>query len=529
MSVLRTAIRNPGIRRLLLAWLAAWLSEWALTILIALYAYAEGGAGLAGIAVIVRLLPSGFVASHVALLADRHPRRTLLVAGTAARAALIALMAVAAAADLFAVVLVLSALLTVATTAHKPAMGALLPQVARTPTELAAANVAWGGMDYAAFLGGSLLSGVLAATVSVEAGFAVLVVPYLFAVAILLGLPRDARPEPFEEQESGTLEGFRTVWAHREIRLLTWLFSANVFVQGMVDLLIVVAAIELLDLGQAGAGWLNAAWGVGGIAGGFVAVSLLGRGRLASGLAIGMIAAGVPFVIVGVWHDPVAALALLTVLGVGFALIETTLLTLTQRLAADDVLARVFGVQETVFVVGTALGSGFAALLIELVGLSTTIVATGLSLPIIALALWAPLGRLEAAIAIPERPYVLLRGLAMFAPLPVSTIENLALRSRHVTHPPGTELMRQGDAGDRFYVIDSGSVEIEIDGQVAAARHAGECVGEIALLRGIPRTATVRATTEIGLVVLERDAFLDSVGSHALSQRAADELVENRR
>ena len=198
MSTLRTAIGNPGIRRLLLGWLAAWLSEWSLTILIALYAYSEGGTGAVGIAVLIRLLPSGLVASWVAMLADRYPRRTLLVSGVAARAVVMALMALAAAADSFAVVLALSALLTVASTAHKPAQAALMPQLADTPAELAAGNIAWNGMDYAAFLGGSLLAGVLAGTVGTAGGFAVLVVPYAIGAVILAGLPADERPEPAE-------------------------------------------------------------------------------------------------------------------------------------------------------------------------------------------------------------------------------------------------------------------------------------------------------------------------------------------
>ena len=312
------------------------------------------------------------------------------------------------------------------------------------------------------------------------------------------------------------------------MRLLTALFTSNMFIQGMVDVLVVIAALELLGMGEAGAGWLNSAWGVGGLAGGFVAISLLGRGRLASGLALGMIVAGVPLVVVGLWPEPAAALVLLAILGIGYALIEGTLLTLTQRLAADDVLARVFGVQETMFVVGTALGSAFVALLVELVGLETAIVVTGLSLPVTALALWPRLGRLEAAVPIPEHAYVLLRGLRMFAPVPVSTIENLAIRSETLTRPAGSVLMRQGDEGDRFYVIESGTVEIEINGDVHVERHTGECLGEIALLRGVPRTATVRAVTPLQLVALDRDDFLDGVGSHAQSRRAAIALADER-
>ena len=192
------------------------------------------------------------------------------------------------------------------------------------------------------------------------------------------------------------------------MRLLTGVFSANMLVQGTVDVLIVVASIELLGLGESGVGWLNSAWGVGGLAGGLVALSLLGRGRLASGVSLGCVLAGVPLAVIGVWHVPAAAMVLLVVLGVGYAVLEAALLTLTQRLAPDDVLARVFGVQETIFVLGTAMGGLIAATLIGPLGLEVTLVVTGLVLPTLAVLLRRRLGRLEAGAAVPERLYTLL-------------------------------------------------------------------------------------------------------------------------
>jgi MFS family permease len=534
MSALRTAIANPGIKRLLLGWLTAWLGTWAFTIVIALYAYDVGGADAVGLAVLVRMLPTALVAPSTALLADRHPRRTVLVVSSAVRAVLMAVIGAAALAGVpFGVVLALSAVFTAANTAHKPAQAALMPQLATTPAELAAGNVAWSGIDYAAFLVGSLLAGIVAATVGLDVGLLVCALPFVVAVAVLRGLPADERPDPLELEEangalSESLEGFRTVWRDREQRLLAGLFAANMVTQAMVDLLLVVAAIELLDMGEAGAGWLSAAWGVGGLVGGLVAVSLLGRGRLASGLALGMIAAGLPLIVVALLHEAATALVLLGALGVGYSLIEIALLTLTQRLAADDVLARVFGVQETLFVVGTAVGAAIAAALVERVGAEEAIVVTGLCLPVLALVMWRRLSLLEAGAPVPARAYVLLRGLDMFACLPVATIETLAVRSESLAQPAGVELITQGDEGDRFYVVDSGTLEVEIDGTILAERTTGECIGEIALLHQRPRMATVRASTAVSLVALDRADFLSGVGSHVRSSRAAEALARER-
>jgi hypothetical protein len=155
--------------------------------------------------------------------------------------------------------------------------------------------------------------------------------------------------------------------------------------------------------------------------------------------------------------------------------LEAALLTLTQRLAPDDVLARVFGVQETIFVVGTALGGLIAATLIALLGLDVTLVVTGLALPSLAVLLRRRLGRLEAGAAVPERAYTLLRGLPMFAPLPIAMIENLATRAETQDHPTGTEIIRQGEEGDWFDVIDEGTLEVVLDGRVLLHRGAGEC------------------------------------------------------
>ena len=202
MRVLRTALASPDLRRLLSGFLAVSLGSWAFSILFALYAYAEDGATGVGLAVLVRMLPAGLAAPSLALLADRHSRRTVLLASAGVQALALALAATAAAVGgPFGLVLALAAVFTIAGTAYKPAQAALLPQLARTPAEIAAANVAWGAVDYAGFLVGSLLAGALAGLVGLSAGIAVCVLPYLAALAALARLSRDQRPEPLETEE----------------------------------------------------------------------------------------------------------------------------------------------------------------------------------------------------------------------------------------------------------------------------------------------------------------------------------------
>lgn len=485
-------------------------------------------------AVLVRMLPAALAAPSVALLADRHSRRTVLTVSAGARAALTALVALAVAADQsLAVVLVLVAALNVAETAHRPAQAALLAQLARTPTELAAGNVAWSAFDNVAFLAGSLLAGVLAAAAGLDVGFAVCVVPYLVATLLLARLPHDRPPEALEEVAappvvSELLAGFRTVLAHRDLRLLTSVYTVDAFVQAVADVLLVVLAIELLGVGDAGLGWLNAAWGVGGLAGGALAMTLLGRRRLARGTAVGLVLSGAAFAAVVVWPVPAAALVLLVGVGAGHALTEVGLLTLTQRLAADDVVARVFGVQETSYVAGTAAGSIAAAGLADAAGLEAAVVLTGLVLPLTAALAWRRLTGLESGLAVPERAYALLRRLPLFAPLPAATVETLAARSETEDRPAGTEILRQGDEGDRFFVVDAGEVEFLAGGRLLSRSGEGACFGEIALLRNVPRTASVRAVTPVRLVALDRADFIAGVSAHPRSSHAAERLADQR-
>jgi len=534
MQVLRTALGSAPLRRLLLGFVASSLGMWAFTILFSLYAYAEGGATAVGVAALVRMLPCAFAAPSLAVLADRHSRRAVLLASAAFQTLALVLIAATIALDApFALVLVLGGVFTVASAPYRPAQGALIPQLASSPGEIAAANVALSGVDYAGFLAGSLLTGLLAATVGLDVGIAICVLPYLACIGALLLLPRDERPEPLDGAEqpralAELLAGMRTIWAHAEMRLVNGIYALDMLVQGMIDVLLVLAAIELLGLGESGVGWLNSAWGIGGVAGGLVALVLLGRGRLASGVALGCVVSGLAFALLGIWHEPAAAIAILIAVGVGLALLESALLTLTQRAAPDDVLARVFGVQETLFVLGSALGGVLAAVIVAAVGLSAALVATGLVLPATALLLRSSLARLEAGAVVPERPFALLRGLPMFAPLPVATIEALATRARAEEHPAETEIIREGDDGDRFYIIDDGSLEVLADGRLLAQREPGECVGEIALLRDQPRMATVRSVTPVRLVVLDRDDFLGGVAAHARSTHAAERLAAER-
>src|SRR4051812_19409069 len=533
VTLLRTAFANPALARVLCAWAASSLSVWAFTILFALAAYDAGGTTALGLAVAVRTLPAALGGPYGAVLADRHARRDVLLVGLVVRAALLAGLGLALTVNAGLVpICVLGSLFTLAGVAHRPAQSALMTALARTPTELGAANVLTTTLEYAGFLAGSLLVGAAAGLLGVDVAMLVSVVPLVAAAVVTLAVPRDPRPEALPEVPAGIvaelLGGVRAVTADRGLKVLTAIFAADMFVQGVVDVLLIIVSIEALGAGQSGAGWLNAGWGLGGLLGGAAALFLLGRGQLGRGLVLGCVAAGTPFALVAATGSLPPAVALLVMVGVGFAVMEIALATFTQRLAPDDVLGRVFGVQETLLVACAALGSLVASASVSLVGLEATLVASGLILPVLALVLRRPLFALEAEAAVPEHTFALLRAVPLFAPLPIARVETLALRASTNERPAGETVVQEGDLGDAFYVIDTGTVDVSLRGAHVCTRGPGEFFGEIALIRDTPRTATVRAAEAVRLVVVDRAAFLDSIGAHPRCTHAADTVADER-
>jgi MFS family permease len=528
-ALLSAGLATGPLRRLQAGWASVSIGGWAFMVALAVYAYGEGGVAAVGLAAVVRMLPAGIAAPFAGVLADRMPRRTILSWVTGLRAAVLAGVAAAVAAGVpFAFVLALAAVFTVLQTAHRPAQAALIPHLARTPTQCAAANAVVTGVDNAAFLVGSLLGGVLVAATSAQAGFAVTAGTLALGAVILRTLPVDPVP-PHRQGGAGVpaelAEGVRAIHGEPGLRLVVGVLATSTFVEGFVDVLVVVAAIEVVMMGDAGVGWLNAAWGLGGLAGGGVALMLLGRNRLASGVAIGACLAGVPLVALAGVPEAAMAVVALVVLGVGYAVMEVAGWTLLQRLPADDVLARTTSVMESAYWVTTGVGALLAPLLVSVVGGRWSLAIVGVALPVLVVARRAALGRLESGRPVPERPFALLRGLSVFAPLPLGTVENLALRAREVRASPGDRVVVEGDAGDRFYAVAEGRLQITREGSHRDSVAAGDFFGEIALLRDTPRNATVAAVEPCVLYALDRELFLEAVGAHARAGAAAQEAA----
>jgi MFS family permease len=532
LRALAAVFHNEDLRRLELAWSGSIIGQWGYEVALAVFAYRAGGATAVGLVALVRLLPAAIVAPFAALLGDRFHRKRIMVAADLARVCAMAGAAAAVFAGAPAVtVYALAAIAAVTGTAFGPAQSALLPSLARSPEELTAANATSTTLESVGFFVGPALGGLLLAFTSVGAVFTLAAALFLWSALVLSRIGSDSRGGPGIEGDSilrEALAGFRAIAAERRLRLLVGLYGAQTLAAGILRVLLVVTALQVLDLGPSGVGFLNSAVGIGALAGMLVMLTLIGTSRLAAVFRLGILLWGVPLALLGIWPSVAAALVLLGILGVGNTLVDVAGLTLLQRAAPDEVRARVFGVLESVFLGTIAIGAILAPLLTSALGARGALVAAGGGLSVLVLLFWRPLSAADATAAVPESTLALLRGIPIFAPLPPVTLEQLASRLLRVHVPAGEIIFRQGDPGDRFYVIGEGEVEIAPDGGPPKTLGRGAYFGEIALLRDVPRTATVTTRTGVELYLLERDVFIAAVTGHAPSAEAADAVIATR-
>jgi MFS family permease len=525
--------RNPGLRRLELAWAGSIIGTWAYGIAVVVYAYEQGGAKAVGVVGLVRWLAAAAASPFAALLGDRYDRRWVMVASDLTRAALIGLAAVVVYSDGSPVlVYLLAALVGIAATAFRPAQAAITPSLARTPEELTAANVAASTIESVGIFGGPALGGLLFAATGAGTVFLVTAGTLLWSAFLIAGIrPIGGRETAAREPTSVVeelLEGFRTIARERRLRLLIGLFSVQTFVDGMLNVLIVVVALQLLDTGTAGVGFLNSAVGIGGLLGAVAAAALVGRKRQATDFGLGIFIWGVPIALVAVWPNQVFALVLLGLVGIGNTLVDVSGMTLLQRAAPDEVLARVFGVLESLLLLTVGLGALVAPLLLDWLGTRGALIVAGALLPLVVVPAWPRLSALDRAATIPAERLDLLRANAIFAPLPGPTIEQLAESLEEVRVPEEEEVVRQGDAGDRFYLVGTGRLDVYVDGKLAQSLGPGDGFGEIALLRDVPRTATVKARSAATLYALDRTAFIGAVTGFGPSLSAAEGVIGMR-
>jgi MFS family permease len=530
VAALSAVMRNADLRRVELAWGASIAAEWAHFVALGIFAYNAGGTAAVGIAGLVRMLPAAVIAPLAGGLGDRFRRERFLLGIALVGSAALAASGVAFFAGRSQVAIyLLAGVVGVSSTLFRPALQAILPSLARTPEELIASNGATSTIESLGMLAGPLVAGALVAVADPGVVFFVAAGALLVAAGLLARVRCEGRiqvtaADRGESARKLVLGGFRAI-NHPKPRLIVSLFFAQTFVRGSLNVLIVVFAFRVLDEGGGTVGLLMASIGLGGLVGAFWAMTLEGR-RLAAPLGVALVFWGLPIALLAPRPYLPAALLLLAVVGAANSVEDVAGFTLLQRLVPDELLTRALGVTWGIAMGGLAIGSICAPAIVAAVGPRAAFAVVGAILPVLTLVCWRWLVRIDREVAAPAAELELVHGVPMFAPLSVAAKEHVASRLTMVPVAPGEVVVRAGDAGDRFYVVADGELEIDNGAHGVAGR--GDFFGEIALLRDVPRTATVKATAPSHLYALERDDFLAAVTGHSAGHAAGEEVVEER-
>jgi MFS family permease len=531
VSELAALARNENLRRVELAWGASIAAEWTHFVALGVFAYNAGGPSAVGIAGLVRMLPAALVAPFAATLGDRFRReRFLVLVSLAGSAALGGSAAAYFVSRSELIIFALAGVVGVTSTIFRPALQATLPSLARTPQELIASNGATSTFESLGTLLGPLVAGILVSVANVGVVFLVAAGALLVAAGLLQRVEVEGRiqataPEAMPRPRELLAGGFRAVVSEPRTRLLVFLTTAQSFIRGALNVLIVVGAFRVLGAGAGAVGYLTAAVGVGGLVGAFGALSLKGR-QLAVPFGVSLIFWGLPIALIPAWPRVAVAFLLLTVVGAANSVEDVAVFTLLQRVIPDDVLTRVLGIVWGLAMGAIAIGSVAATGIVALVGSRGAFVVVGAILPLTTVIVWRQLIRIDREMLPPADELAVVEGVPMFSPLSIAAKEHMAARLVEVPVSAGEVVIRTGEPGDRFYMVADGALEVS-NGVHARARR-GDFFGELALLRDIPRTATVIATTRSRLYALERDDFLAAVVGHSGVRAAGEAVVEQR-
>jgi MFS family permease len=541
-GALAEVFRNPGLRRINLALAGSIVGDWAYAVAVSVWAYRQGGATAVGVFGVARYVAMAIAAPFASVLADKIDRRLVMVVADVIRFALVAFAGVVIALDGPSALVYGAGLLTaIVATAFRPAQMALLPNLANHPGELTAANVASSTIESVGFFAGPAMAGALLALTDVEVVFGFNALTFLWSGALVLSLRVPHQPgateatvdldEPASGSEAekvgflqGASAGFREILGNRDLLLLMGLYCAQTVIAGASLVFGVAIALDLLDLEESTVGLLDAMVGVGGLVGGFVALMLAPRGRLAVDFGFGVLLWSVPLLLIVAVPELGAVLLVMALLGLGNSLVDINAFTIMQRLVPDEVMGRVFGAVDSALIAGMALGSLSMPLLINTVGLRSGLLVLGTFVGALSLLSIARLRKIDTIALAPEG-LELLASVDLFAPLPERAIERLARSAAVVAVAAGEEVFHEGDAGDRYYVIESGEAEIVITSDLSTYAGRGEGFGEIALLRDVPRQATVRAVSDLVLRAIDRRTFLAVVTGHEETEAKADRMI----
>jgi Cyclic nucleotide-binding domain len=520
---------------LLMAWGLSYAGDLAAFTAASVYAYHAGGAGLVAVLGLLKALPGALLVPLVTSGSDRVRRERLLIATVVPRALLLGVAAaVMSGGGQGALVVVLVGVEGGLASSFRQVQAALLPWLARTPDELTSANTAASVLQSAAMVGGPAIAAALLAIGTAQSAMLVACGFVVVAAVLLAGVRPLSSPAPvraarrLEQLKLDMVTGFDAGVRRRDAVALFVPAAAQTFARGVLNVLTVVIALELFSLGSAAVGWLTALLGVGGLLAGPLAILLVRGRRVARSFAGGVAGWGVPMILLAFAHAPYWPYLMFGLIGVANVFDDVGGYSSLQQVIPPRLMGRALGVRRGVLLLSMGLGSAVTPLLIRAWGARGTLIATGLLVVVSAASFLPGLTAIDSRISAPGPDLALLRQVSFFRPLPFAIVEHLASELQSATYEPGDAIIGEGEPGERFYIIAAGQASAAKDGERLSEMGTGDSFGEIALLRRIPRTAAVTATSRLEVRTLAREEFLAAVTGNPESVERAEEVVSTR-
>jgi MFS family permease len=492
--------------------------DWLYVLALGILAYEiTGSATVVAVLTFARLLPYAVLLPFSGMLADRGNRKVLMISADLGRGACMFGLLFAGSEETLWIAYPLVFLATMFSSLFQPAMSSVLPAIVGDEEKLVEANSIWSQMDSVSFVLGPALGGVLALLGAPELAFVINGATFLVSAATLLFVhipPREA-PETAEGDEeegwlSETLAGFRFLFRENEgvLAALTVALVGLSFTGGGIWTLILVLSDEAFGLGTEGSGFLNSAYGVGGVVGGFAAGYLASKVRLGPAVIWSIGAGSAVFICLGISPAGVLPFVIMFVVGILDIMVDVNGTTIIQTGTPEKLLGRVFGAFDGVLILAMLAGALIVGPLIDLLGpRTTTVVSMLVALGIFLLCL-PRLRKLDRVLGV----RMFIRKVPVLSGLSHAVLEDLASRMTLEKVPDGTAVVSQGEVGNRLYIVKDGEAEVVArgdDGQEKelATLSKNDYFGEIALLKDVPRTATVRAKGALELYSLDREDF----------------------
>ena len=500
----------PGVGALTAAFGLFSLSYAAVTLALSIYGFGVAGAlgaGLAG----ARVIPAAFAGILGGRLAAHAPPGLVLLGVTTGEVLLLGAICGAILADApFAIVLALAIVDAVVVMAYQPAQARMLPGLVRTPSELTAAVARLTNVKGAGQVGGALAGGALIAIAGAAATFLVAALVIAVAGIVMVSVVRRV-PGAVAQTGAGVAGSSDPPRPRIDSRIARVMAVSGIrsFVRGLWLTLTTVVALDLMGLDESGVGVLMAAAGIGVLVAFPVSALLLDRNSLMAPLTVALVLFGAPLLVIAAVPEPALAFGLLALWGLGAALADATVSSLLFRIVAGPQIARVVGAIESLKLALGGAGALSAPALVGLFGVRGAIACTG-ALPFVLLAAeWRGLRRVDDVAGRRVKRVELLGRVPLFRALRVDALEQAAAALVPVELPAGVEVVRQDDPhARRFFLVEDGTADVLVDGWHVSTLGPGSSFGEKALLRSVPRAATVRARTPLRLQALDRMPFL---------------------